>query len=139
MKNIFQKKSWFTGAVQILVDLPPVTLIESKNDRKLFTNCVKIKLRMDLTSEKSDLYKFKIALFDKGNPEEFLLFVKNLKMMLKVLGMLSASTKRKYLRTLLCGRALHQFATFHAQVGSTDTKHLNRIVLGLGTYLFPVN
>ena len=43
-----------------------------KNRDKYF---VKIKLCRDLTSEKSDLYEFKMALFNNGKPEEFLLYI----------------------------------------------------------------
>ena len=32
---------------------------------------VKIKLRRDTTLSKSDLYEFKMALFDNGNPQDF--------------------------------------------------------------------
>ena len=31
-------------------------------------------------SQKSDLYEFKSALFDNGDPEEFLLFIRNFNM-----------------------------------------------------------
>ena len=45
------------------------TLIKSKNDTKVGKYFVKNKLCRDPTSEKSDLYEFKIALFDNGDPE----------------------------------------------------------------------
>ena len=34
------------------------------------------------TSENSELYEFKMALFDNGDPEEFLLFIRNLTLLL---------------------------------------------------------
>ena len=39
---------------------------------------VKLKLRRDPTSSILDLYEFMMSLFDHGEPEEFLLFVRNL-------------------------------------------------------------
>ena len=48
------------------VEPPPIPLIKSNNDEKLDKHCVKVILHRDLTSEKSDLYEFKIALFDNG-------------------------------------------------------------------------
>ena len=66
MKNISHKKIWRTGAVQINVDPPPIPRIKIKNDMKAEKYCVKIKLRRDNTSEKSDLYEFKMALFNNG-------------------------------------------------------------------------
>ena len=58
---------------------PPILLIISKNDDKLDKNCVQIKFRMDPTSQKLDLYELKMALFDNGEPEEFLFFISNFK------------------------------------------------------------
>ena len=51
---------------------------------------VKIKLGRDPTSEKSDLYKFKMDLFDNGNPEEFLLFIRSLNMTIETSGMIKS-------------------------------------------------
>ena len=46
-----------------------------KNDIKVGKYCIKIKLRIDSTSENSDFYRLKMDLFDNSDPEEFLLFV----------------------------------------------------------------
>ena len=51
---------------------PPLRpLIKSKHDDKLDKDFVKLKLRRDLTSEKLDIYEFKMALFGNGETEEF--------------------------------------------------------------------
>ena len=44
-------------------------------------------------SEKSDLYEFNLTLFDNGDPEEFLLFVRKFNMNLKASQMLQAGAK----------------------------------------------
>ena len=72
---------------------PPNSLIKIKNDTKLGKYCVEIKLRGDPTSEKSELYELKMAVFDNGDPEEFLLFVRNFQMMLEASGNISTSSK----------------------------------------------
>ena len=72
----------------------------------------KIKLCRDPTSEKSDLYEFKVALFDNGEPQEFLFIVRNLQIMLEASGTLAANAKIQYLRMLLRGEALRQLETF---------------------------
>ena len=59
------------------VDPPLITPIKSKNITKLDKYSVKIKLRRDPMTEKLDLYEFKMALFDNGDPEELFLFVRN--------------------------------------------------------------
>ena len=52
------------------VGTPRVPLIKSKDNDKSYKYYVKIKLCKDLVSEMSDLYEFKMALFDYGDPEE---------------------------------------------------------------------
>ena len=96
-------------------------------------------MHRDPTSENSDLYEFKIALFDKGGLEELLLFVKNYKMMLEDLETLPVNMKLHYIFTILCSEALFKFNTLSTQVGSITTTNFNQGILGLGTYLFPVN
>ena len=71
MKNVSHKKIWLTGAVKIHLNTPPIPVIKSQNDAKAEKYCVEIKLRRYPTSEKSDLHKFKISLFDNGESEEF--------------------------------------------------------------------
>ena len=77
-----------------------------------------------------------MALFDNGDPEEFLLFIHNFNMTLAASGMLESVSKIQYLRTLLHGETLHQFETFYDEVGSDIPEKLKYIVLGLGTYFF---
>ena len=86
------------------------------------------------TPEKLDISEFKIALFDCIESGEFLFFLRNFKLTLKVSVTLASATKIKYLRTLVCGKALHQLDMLSFEVGSTTTDPLNLIILGLGTY-----
>ena len=77
MKNVLHKNNWNQGSVQAHVDPPLIHLIKSKNNEKLDKDQVKIKFPRDLTSAKTDLNKFKMALFGNGNQQEFLLFIRN--------------------------------------------------------------
>ena len=90
---------------------------------------MKIELCRDYMSEKLDLYELKMALFDDVKPERFFLFMRNFKMTIDASGMLTANSKLRYLRTILCVEALHQFDTLCAQVGSTTLSNLNRVIL----------
>ena len=65
---------------------------------------MKIKLRSYPTPETSDLYEFRMALFDNVDPEEFLLFVCNFNITLEASGTLDTAVKVQYLRTLFCGK-----------------------------------
>ena len=121
------------------VDPPEIPLIESKKNYKWDKDCVKIKVCRDLMSQKSDLYEFKMALFDNGEPEELLLFIRNFNMTLKASGTLVAIASIQYLRTLVRLEALNQFGMMSAEVGCTTLEKPKNIILGLGTYFLPVN
>ena len=81
---------------------------------------VKLKLRRDPALEDLDLYEFKIALFDNGKPEDFLLFVRNFNMALEDLGTLNMSAKAQYLNTIFHGEALRQFDSLSDYVKSAN-------------------
>ena len=116
MKNLYQNKKRNTDTLQVHVDQPPIPLIKINNDDKLDKYSVKIKLRRDPMSEKSDLYEFKMTMFDNGEPEEFLFFIQSLNMTIEAPGTLKAGSNIQYLCTLVNGEALHQFDTFYAEV-----------------------
>ena len=54
-------------------------------------------------SSTSDLYEFKMSLFDHGQPEEFLFFIHNFSMTLAATGTLEMNAKIQYLHTLFRG------------------------------------
>ena len=78
-------------------------------------------------------------LFDNGEPEEFLLFIQNYQITIDELVTLGTGANIQYLCILLHGEAIHQLETLSVEVESLTIEHLNRIILGFGTYLFPVN
>ena len=102
MKNVLHKKKLNAGTVQVHVDPPPISLIESKSNEKLDKDCVKIKLRRYPTSQNSDLCQFKVALFDNDNPEEFLFFISNINITIEASGTLVAVVNIQYLHKLVC-------------------------------------
>ena len=138
MKSVLHNNNWNRGVVQVYVQPPRIALIKSKNYEKLYKDCVKTYLCRNPTSAKSDLYVFKMCLFDNGNPEEFLLFIHNFQMTLGASVALTAGAKIPYLSTLVCGEYLYQIDMFSAQVGSTTSEHLKSIILVLVTYFFLV-
>ena len=68
MDHVFHKKSWNLGMTQVHVEPPPIPLIKGKYDGKADKDFVKLKLRRDPTSSTSDLYGFKMYLFENSNP-----------------------------------------------------------------------
>ena len=85
------------------MDPPPIPLIKSRNSEKSDKCCVKIRLHRDKTSQKSDPYELKMALFDNGEMEEFLLFISNFNTTIEESGTFVANANIQYLRTLLRG------------------------------------
>ena len=82
MKNVSHKNKWNAGLVHLHVDPPPTPLITSKHDNKSEKDFVTMKLRRDPTSENSDPYEFKMALFYNGYWGYFV-FTHNFKMTLE--------------------------------------------------------
>ena len=77
------------------VETPAIPLIQETCDGKSDKYFVKLKLRRDHISSTSELYYFKMSLFEKGDPGEFLLLVRNFNMNLAASGMLEAGAKNQ--------------------------------------------
>ena len=56
-----------TGMTQPHVEPPPIPLSKENHDGKSEKYFVKLKLRRDPTSPTSDIYEFKMYLFDNGD------------------------------------------------------------------------
>ena len=78
----------------------------------------------------------KLALFDNGDPEEFLLFIRNFNMTIDASEKIVPSAKIKYFCMLVHEEDLCRFDMFSTEVGSTTSENLKSIILGLGTYFF---
>ena len=76
-KKASHRKKCTAATVEQHVDPPLTPLIKSLHGDKLDKDCDKLTLRRDPTSDKSDIYEFKMDLFKNGNPEELLFFVCN--------------------------------------------------------------
>ena len=138
MNKVSHKKKWNDWVVQQHVEPPPTTLIKNKHDDKSDKNFVKIKLRRYLTSEKSEIYEFKIYLQTMESRNSFL-FVRNFKMNLKDSGNLDLAAKDQYICMLIRGEALRHFDLLSSDMDSTNPLTAEATILGLVTYFFPVN
>ena len=116
-----------------------IPLIEIKHNDKSEKDFVKLKFCRYPTSKKSDLYVFKTALFDNGEPKEFLLFVHDFNMTLAASWTLATDAKVKYLPTLVCGEALRQFDLLPDDVEGMNRIIVKTTILGLDLYLPPAN
>ena len=77
MKNVSNKNTWNLGMMQDHVKPPPIPPIKRNNYDKSDKYFVKLKLSRDPTSAMSDLYEFKMDLFENDDLEELFLFVQN--------------------------------------------------------------
>ena len=121
MKNVSHNKGWSTETNPSHVDTTSIPLIKETSTGKSDGDYVKLKLRRDLTSSTLDLYEFIMSLFDHGNPEEFLLFVRNFQMTLATTGTLETEAKVHYLCTIVRGEELNQFDLLSSDMENTDT------------------
>ena len=120
MNNVSHKKSWNLGMAQVHVEPPTIPLIKVKYDGKSEKYFVQLKFCRDTTSSTLDLYKFKMSLFDNGDSEDFLLFVRNFNKTLAVSGTLETGSKVQYICTLFRVEALRQFEFLSADAESTE-------------------
>ena len=81
-------------------------------------------MRRDPTSENSDLYEFKMDLFDNGDSEELFLFIQNFNMTLELPVTLKSREKIQYLCMMLLGEELHHFDTLSYETGSATPENL---------------
>ena len=87
---------------------------------------------MSITSE---LYEFRMSLFDHGEPDEFLLLIWNSKMTLAATETLDMDAKVQYLCTIFRGEALSKFDLMSTDVENTDTSlTADYIIKGLGWF-----
>ena len=96
---------------------------------------MKLKLCIDPTYGMSDLYEFRMSLFDNGKPEEFLSFVRNFQTTLAAMGTLETEAKVHYLHMLVFGEALNQFDLLSADMENMDTSlDVDYLLKGLAWY-----
>ena len=88
MKKISNSKVWGEDTNPVHVEPPSIPLVKSTSTSKSDGNHVKLNLRRDTTFSTSDLYEFRMSLFDHGEPEEFFLFVQNFQITLAATGTL---------------------------------------------------
>ena len=77
------------------------------------------------------LYNFKIVLFDNGETEEFLLFVRDFNMTLAASITLETDAQVQYICTLVHVEAVYQFDLLSTEMEGTKPLTVENIILGL--------
>ena len=115
-----------------------IPLIKEIYNGKSDEDCFKLKLHIYPTYSTLNLHKFKISLFNHGNPKDFLLFMRNFNMILAATGTLEIDANIQYLFTLVRGEALHQ-SNFLSEIKNTESLNVDYYIKGLALYFSPVN
>ena len=134
MKNVSSQKVWMTGMNHPHVEPPPTPITQETHNGKSEKYLKKFKLHRYPTSSTSDLYEFKMSLFDNGDLEELLLLVCNFNMTLAASGKMEAGKKTQQLFNLVCREVLCQFDLLSSDVESTQTLNNDDIIKGLAQY-----
>ena len=71
MKNVLHNKGWNSETNLVHMEPPPITLIGETYNGKLDEYFIKQKMCRDPTYSTSDLYEFKMSLFEHEKLEEF--------------------------------------------------------------------
>ena len=125
MKNVLHKEWWNSGTNLAHLEPPPIPLIRKTYNGKSDGYFVKLKHFSNPMSSISDLYEFKIYLFDHDNPEGFLLFLRNFNMALTATGAMGVDAKIQYLCKLVHVEALRRFDLLSADVENTKTLNVD--------------
>ena len=130
MNNVSHKIGWNSGITQAHVEPQLITLIKEIYYGNIKFVFVKPNLLRYPMFSTSDLYEFRMSFFH-GNPDEFMVFVRNSNMNLAATGILDMDAKIQYLRTLVRGEVLRHFDSFPAGVKNTETINVELIIKGL--------
>ena len=109
---------------------PPINLSKETCNGKSSKDFVNLKLHRDPTSSAS---------FYHGEPETFLLFIRNFNMTLAVTGTLEMDAKIQYICTLVSGESFHHFELLSTDIENIETLNVDYCIKGLALYFFPVN
>ena len=101
---------------QVHVEPPQIPLIKVEYDGRSDKDLKKLKLWRDPKSSMSGLYELNMSLFDNGDPEEFLLFVRNFNMTIAASGAVEVNGKVQRLCKIVRREALLQFYLFSSYV-----------------------
>ena len=134
MNNVLHKKGWNSGTRPAHVEPLPIPLIKEMYYGKSDKDLIKLKFCRDPKSSTSYLYEFKMSLFDHGDLEDFLLFIRNFNMNLVETGTLDMDTKIQYICTQVRGEALRNFDLLSAGVENTETLNVDYYIKGLALY-----
>ena len=80
-----------------------------------------------------------MLLFENSEPEEFLLLLHNVYMLIEASVVITADGTIQYLYTMFCWKALNGFENFLGHIGHTTNIFLDNIILVLGIYIFSIN
>ena len=134
MNKVSHQKGWNLGTNPVHLEPPPIPPIKETCNGKSEKDFVKLKLRRYPMFSTSDLYRFKMSVYDHVKPEEFLLFMRNFNMNIAAIGTLQTDEKIQYLHTLLQGEELDQFDLLYSDQENIETLNVDFYIRSLALY-----
>ena len=134
--NIRSNLNWISDDVQASIDTPttPMTTVEEEENKA--RNIIKNKVCRNPVSAASENYKLKMATFDNGQPEKFLVLTRNSNIEINGTGTITVAGQINYLHMMLPGDYLWEFDKLASHNNLTMNSHLKHIQEGLLWYFY---
>ena len=104
--KIWLNTNWLSADAQAQIVPPPIPLNKEHEEEEHAIHIIKANMRWDLVWTTFETYKFMMAVFENGQPEELLGFLKNFRKAIDGTGTTAVAGRINYLRTILCWEAL---------------------------------
>ena len=115
----------------------PIPLLRGEKKSIPKEDLLEFELRSTPGDANSAKYKFKVAIFENGTPEEVLEFVRNVQRIITGLNITLGPPMYVQMRALLKGDALSAFNTAATAAGNETVPHFTQAWRGLVSHVFP--
>ena len=123
--------NWISSNFQARIEPPPIPFENSKEEIEHKSHIVKVSMRHNPTSLGSEIYKFKMTIFENDQTEELLQFLKNFKKAVNGTCNTAVIGRIYYLQILIRGEVLREFDILSRKKNSTTSAQLKEIQQGL--------
>ena len=135
MKVSFKNQIKDQNAKRFIPPVIPLERTETKEIKK--TECLSLKLRTNPNNANSQTYELTVKFFSHGTPEEWLVFVRNLKRIFVGQNITQGAGKYAMIRRLLLGDTLAAFEKAATATGVENNANFDVVLKEVTTHVFP--
>jgi hypothetical protein len=135
MKVSFKNLNKDNNAKRFIPPAIPLERAEEKEIKK--TDCLSLKLRTNPNDGNSQTYELTIKFFNNGTPEEWLVFVRNVKRVFTGQNITQGPGKYAMVRRLLLGDTLAAFEKAATAIGAENNANFDLVMREVTTHVFP--